>query len=344
MNRAVLDRLARDFRFSEEAASAALDLSGARPDAGAWRSFAVRLMNAAGIAAAGAGVIFFVAANWQDYGVLGRFVLLQAAVVACVVAAWLRPPPHAIGNGALVMATLLTGGLLALFGQSYQTGADVFELFFAWAALTLPFAFAAQSGAVWAVWWIVANVGLALYCGWMDPQHFLWSWLDRRGVGKALVLLIPCAVNLAGAWLFLQMNRAGSTTESPRWLVRMLTAIGFLYGTSACVAALIGHGLAHYIDAGPQDLAVVIAFAIASAAIGFGTVRSRRDVFPMALIIASWIVISTGMLIKSLKFNDLGAVFLVALWLIGTSTGAGFALMHWVRAWRVEEDKVEETA
>jgi hypothetical protein len=57
----------------------------------------------------------------------------------------------------------------------------------------------------------------------------------------------------------------------------------------------------------------------------------------MALIIASAIIISTGVLIKSLRFNDLGSVFLVALWLIGTSTGAGFILMHWVRAWRVEE-------
>jgi len=344
MKRAILDQLARDHAFSADATAMALDPAGARPDAAAWRTFAARLMNAAGIAAIGAGVIFFVAANWQDYGVVGRFVLLQSAFVACVVLAWLRPPPHPVGNGALVMATLLIGGLLALFGQSYQTGADVFELFLAWAMLALPFAFAAQSGAVWAVWWVVANIGLALYCGWLGPDHSLWSWLDRRGISRPVIMLMPAVVNFAGAALFLHMHRSGATDEAPRWLVRFLTALGFAYGVSASLLALIGHGLVHDLDATAQNVAVVLAFSAACVAIGIGTLRRKSDVFPMALIIGSAIIISTALLIKAMRFNDIGSIFLVAAWLIGTSTGAGFILMQWVRAWRVEEDKVEATA
>jgi uncharacterized membrane protein len=344
MKRAVLDQLARDCRFSEDAAALALDLSGARPDARAWRAFIARLLNGAGIAGVGAGVLFFVAANWQDYGVIGRFVLLQCAFVACVVAAWLRPPPHVLGNGALVMATLLVGGLLALFGQTYQTGADVFELFLAWSALALPLAFAARSGAVWAVWWVVLNVGLALYCGWLGPDHFLWSWIDRRTISKPLVLLVPLLVNFAGAAFFLRMHREGDTREAPRWLVRLLTAIAFGYGVSASLLALLGHGWARDLEMGVQGTFVVAVFALACTVVAVGTLRSRSDVFPMALIIGSWIVISTGLLIKTLSFNNIGPIFLVALWLIGTSTGAGLILMHWVRAWRVEEDAVEATA
>src|SRR4051812_23373080 len=106
MKRSVLDQLALDHRLSEPAIDAALTLTGARPDAGAWRAFATRLMNAAGIAAIGAGLIFFVAANWQDYGIVGRFVLLQVAFAACASCAWLRPPPSPIGDGALVMAVV----------------------------------------------------------------------------------------------------------------------------------------------------------------------------------------------------------------------------------------------
>jgi len=344
MHRAVLDQLARNHRFSEEAAGLALDLSGARPDAAAWRAFGARMMNGAGIAAIGAGLIFFVAANWQDYGIIGRFVLLQVAFAACVVLAWLRPPPAILGDGAMVMATLLIGGLLALFGQTYQTGADIFELFLAWAALALPFAFAAQAGAVWAVWWIVVNVGLALYCGWMGPEHFMWSWLDRRNVERPVLLLLPAAVNFAGAALFQHMHGSGAAHEAPRWLVRLLLAIAFVYGTAASGLALLGHGLAHSLETSAQGLAAVAVFVVASAVVGAGTLKARRDAFPMALILGSWIVLSTGMLIKGLRFNDLGSVFLVAAWLIGVSTGAGFALMRWVRAWRVEEDKVEASA
>ena len=56
------------------------DLIAARPAAAAWRAFAIRLLNAAGIGALGAGIIFFVAANWQDYGLMGRFALLVEEV------------------------------------------------------------------------------------------------------------------------------------------------------------------------------------------------------------------------------------------------------------------------
>src|SRR5688572_11358429 len=167
MKRAELDQVARECRLTEPAIAAAFELTGSRPDADAWRAFAVRLCHASGVAALGAGAIFFIAANWQAFGIVGHFALLQGALLACVgVAAW-RPPPHVWGRASLVLAILLTGGLLALFGQTYQTGADVFELFFYWALLALPFALAASSGAAWAVWWVVLNVALALYCGWL---------------------------------------------------------------------------------------------------------------------------------------------------------------------------------
>src|SRR5258706_9043558 len=126
MKRSTLAQLAQAYRLSEPAIALALDLSGGRPDAAAWRAFAIRLLNAAGIAAAGAGAIFFVAANWQHFGVIGRFALLQIAFAACVGLAWWRPPPHPIGPAALVLATLLTGGVLALLGQSYPTGAHLY--------------------------------------------------------------------------------------------------------------------------------------------------------------------------------------------------------------------------
>jgi uncharacterized membrane protein len=91
-------------------------------------------------------VIFFVAANWQDYGLMGRFAILQVALARAPGSRSGVPPPSPVGQSTLVLAILVTGALLALFGQSYQTGADVFELFFTWAALAVPFALAGRSG------------------------------------------------------------------------------------------------------------------------------------------------------------------------------------------------------
>ena len=319
MKRSVLDRLVLEQRLNEPTAAMALDLSGARPDAAAWRSFLVRLLNGAGIAALGAGAIFFVAANWQDYGVLGRFALLQVALLAAVGLALWRPPPHALGQGAVTMAVLLSGGLLALFGQTYQTGADVYELFFIWAALAFPFALASASAAVWATWWVVLNVGMALYCGLQDASLARLLFATRLGIERPMLLLFACLINLGGAVLFDHLGRA-------RWLVRVLATFGFIFGTVACVMAIV--------EMSRQNALAILLFAAACGAIAFESLRRKRDVFPMALVFGAWIAISTAFLIKQMQFKDFGNVLVLAAWLIATSGAAGFVLMKWVREWR----------
>lgn len=347
MDRPALDTFTRQHRLSPAAVGAALQLAGARPDAPAWRAFAASLLRAAGLGAIGTGILFFVAANWQAFGVLGRFALLQTALLACIgVALWRTPPspglerapPGAalIGQAALILATLLTGGLLALFGQSYQTGADVYELFFTWAALALPFALAGLSGALWALWWTVLNVGLALLCGWLGAEHFFWRVVVGWGLDRSTTLMLPALVNLLGAGAFLCLRGTRFASAAPLWLVRYLAGLGFGFGTLA-VLVVVTDGFRHGELAEPsaQRVAVVLLLAAISAGIAFATWRAKRDVFPMALIAASWIAISTTWLAQAMRFNEVGSFFLIAFWLIAASTATGLLLMHWVRAWRV---------
>jgi uncharacterized membrane protein len=287
-----------------------------RPDAAAWRAFFVQLLQGAGIGSLGAGAIFFVAANWQDYGLMGRFAILQVALAACAGLAFWRPPPSPVGQSTLVLAILVTGALLALFGQSYQTGADVFELFFTWAALAIPFALAGRSGAVWATWWTVLNVGMALFCGLEQLSFLRFAWMGRLGLDRSALMFLAALVNLAGAYAFME--------RGPLWLVRLLSIYGFAFGTVACIVAIVEN----------RELLVVPAFAVACGAVAWDTLRRRSDVFPMALICAAWIAISTVFIGRHVHLRDLGAFFVLAIWLIGTSTGAGFLLMRWVRQWK----------
>jgi hypothetical protein len=312
------------------------------PDRAAWRAFGARLAGAAGVASLGAGAIFFVAANWQRLGAFGRFTLLEAAFAACAAVAWWRPPPDRAGRSALALASLLVGALLALYGQSYQTGADLYELFVAWAVLMLPFAFAARSAAVWAIWWGVANVAMGLALGWLGPGHELWRWIDPWGVGKPVMLLVPCAIDLAGAALYARLREtpSASAEPAPRWLARLLATVAFAYGTAACSLAIF-HGrswAAADPHGGGQESIVLAAFAVASVAVALATLRARRDAFPMALVMASWIAIGTLLLVTFTRFDSIGGFMLVALWLIAASSGAGYALTRWVRAWRSDED------
>ena len=335
MNRSLLDELAREHRWSQQAIAAALDLTGARPGNLAWRAFGARLLLGSGVGALGAGIVCFVAANWQRFGVVGRFAVLEVGLVVCAGMAVWRSPRHKEGQAALLLAILLVGALLALFGQSYQTGADLYELFFAWAGFALPFALAGRTAPIWALWWCVTNIALALSCGWLDPRHFVWVLLDQRGLGKPLLLLGACAVNLAAAGAFTAASRTRQAGTARLWLVRLLTVFAFAYGTFACILAVLGYGYPPHTST--QDNFVVAAFALACAVIAYVTLRARNDVFPLALIAGSFIAISTVFIARHVRIRDIGIVLLLALWVLGSSAAAGRLLMQWVRKWRIDE-------
>jgi uncharacterized membrane protein len=141
----------------------ALRLLGVLPTAAAWRGFLDRLSLWLGVTALGAAVIFFVAANWAAIGRWAKFGLVEAVVVAGVLAyAWLGTE-RTSGKAALLGASLALGALLALVGQTYQTGADTFELFASWAALILPWAMVGRFAGLWALWLAIANAGIVTW-------------------------------------------------------------------------------------------------------------------------------------------------------------------------------------
>ena len=141
----------------------------------------------------GLGLIFWIAANWETLGRFGRFALLQGiVVVACGGALW-RP---AARRPLLLLALLAVGGLFAYFGQTYQTGADPWQLFALWALLALPLAVGARSDVLWAPWALVAMTAVSLWVHahtghrWRVEAHDLPAhaigWTAALGLAAAL--------------------------------------------------------------------------------------------------------------------------------------------------------------
>jgi len=335
MKRAVLDQVALDHHLDEAAVAAALDLTGARPGRDDWRRFASRMSLGAGVAALAAAVIMFVAANWRELAVAGRFALAHAALLACVGVALWRPPPHALGGAALSLAILVSGALLALYGQAYQTGADLHELFFAWAGLTMAFALAAASGASWAIWWCIVNIGLGVFAGTLPIGQNAFWWFDRWRPDAAVTCLGIAAIDFAAAAGFAALGRTRFAAHAPRWLTRLLLTFACAYGTAASLLAL-GESSA---------IAVIPLFALLCIAAAALALRSRSDVFPLALVAGAWIAVSTVMIARWLEhgMNEAG-IFILAIWVIGTSSATAFALMRWVRTWRLRDDHAMEAA
>ena len=111
------------------------------------------------------------------------------------------------------MALLAIGGLLAYFGQTYQTGADPWQLFAWWGLLALPLALALRSDVLWTPWALVAMTAVALWAqahaghGWFwwgsagpdDLRVYGWAW----GAGALIVAgLSPVLRPITGAGLW----------------------------------------------------------------------------------------------------------------------------------------------
>lgn len=119
-----------------------------------------RVVVALAAALGGLGLIMWIAANWEDFGRLPQFALLQGLVLLAGLGATLRVSLRA----PLALLTLLgIGALLALFGQAYETGADPWQLFALWSALSLPLCWGTRSDLLWTPWVLVTATAIALW-------------------------------------------------------------------------------------------------------------------------------------------------------------------------------------
>ena len=83
-------------------------------------------------------MLFFGAFNWEHLGHMQKFGLLEMLIAAFFAGTLLRGLSSIEGRVLLGCASVLVGGLLAVIGQEYQTGADAYLLFLSWAGLIFP--------------------------------------------------------------------------------------------------------------------------------------------------------------------------------------------------------------
>ena len=228
-------------------------------DAAFWSRRAPHALLALGLGHLLAGAAFFFAYNWADLPDLAKFAVVEAGIALAAALALWRGTVRPEGAAALIAASVLTGVLLAVIGQVYQTGADPWQLFALWAGLSLPWALASNNAAHWLVWLAVLQIAAVLYAGQvLLPRELLSDTqalvalallpflalaarevLVARGqswAGARWTRLVPVMAGLAGfaigTWQFLLddaqeiwRSAAGDTVLAPAGL---LVALGLL--------------------------------------------------------------------------------------------------------------------
>lgn len=288
----------------------ALRIARVRPDGARWVEFLDRLLLWLGGLGIGAAALFFIAYNWTEIGRFGKFGLIESCMILAIFFYWRADASSVIGKVALLVATIFLGVLLALFGQTYQTGADPWQLFCSWALMMTPWAIIGRLPALWIVWIALVNISIFLYCStYRGTFLFLFDtdveqlWLPFCCNTLALITWEYCATKLP--WL------------AQSWAVRLIAV-----ASGAPITLLNASNL---VEGGEGDVLVFLSWAAWLVAMYVVYRRIKPDLFMLAGCCLSAITVVLSFFSKSL-FNHIGMEDFFVLALLTVAMGAGSAL------------------
>lgn len=304
-SRLILLEWAEQSRIDRSKLTDALRLSDAIPSGADWYRFLDKLLLALGALLAVSGVIFFFAYNWDDLGRFSRFALVQGLIVITLGGVWYLGLEKISGKVALFAAGVLVGVLLALVGQTYQTGADTFELFAVWCVLILPWAILSKFDLMWLFCLFLLNVAIVLYY-----QTFGGFFSVALGVEQILWLLFMINTLALVIWEWLA-HSGRSSRRNVRWMTRLLATISGGLVTALAIFAVLGN---HFIGVLPGLIAWLVWMLIAF----YWYRKVELDVYVLAIGVLSVVaVINTGL--SRVMFDAFDIAGMIGLLLISLS-------------------------
>lgn len=290
----------------------ALKATRVAPNGNAWRTFIDQLLLWLGGLALAFAVLFFIAFNWDDIGRFAKFGMVEGLIILAIVV-FCKAGHHTVaGKVSLLFATICLGVLLALYGQTYQTGADPWQLFFSWAVLILPWTIIGRFSALWVILIMLINISLLLYHQSFGGIFFMFD-------SKTGVLWLAFILNT----LFLiswELVAASWHRMSERWPLRLLATVGGIPLTWLVLHSIFTH------DGGPLP---GIVWSIWLAAMYVIYRRTRLDLFMLACGCLSGITVVTSFLGEQmLEDFSAGSFLVLSLMVIGMGGRAAFWLKN----------------
>jgi len=268
-----------------------------------WLTLANYVLLFGSVVLVSSALIFFFAHNWPLMHYLAKFALAGSAVLVAGSVAVFSPVKSLMQRAAMLATAILTGALLALIGQTYQTGADIWQLFAGWAALITPLVLLSKSRGCYLLWFSLIELALLRY---LDNNSWLWL-LSASYI--ALYLALANFVLLLLSELVLQ--KLGVNNPKPlAWLSAVAMMLPLTFG------ATLGVWETEY---QPN----LLCYLLLGTGLALWYFRLQRDLLVFALLLFSAIAVSTAALARLIAFSDnFFIINLLALYVIGSSAGA----------------------
>ncbi|GLQ30847.1 DUF2157 domain-containing protein [Litoribrevibacter albus] len=318
--RAHLLEFVEDGKIPVEHQEQAVVAAGVRPNSGTWFLFLDKLLLILGGLALSFALLFFIAYNWQELGRFAKFAIVEVAVIIGTLVFVRRSSKDLMARIALLGASISLGVLMALYGQTYQTGADPWELFFNWALLITPWAVVGRFSVLWMFWLGLLNVSLILY------HHTFGRFFWVMGREHELLWML-FAFNLC-AWVAWELLRNRFRWLNDDWSVRIIAT-----ASGACITWLSVDAILR-----PYGLSGFWVWMIWCVGILYLYQFVKRDLFILAGACLSTIVVVMSFLIEEvMKFDSAGSFLFISLAMIAMGGGSAMWLRSLHVRWLNEE-------
>ncbi len=245
--------------------------------------------------------------------VYAKFAVVQAGIVITALAALATGLDRPAGQALLVSASVLTGVVLAVFGQVYQTGADAFQLFVSWALLIVPWVLVSRSAAHWLVWLVVVGLALGLYC-----EQIL---VPLRHMSSEQVLLVVGAVPVLALALREIAVRMGFAWLTASWTRYVLVV--------AALACFFIPAVSYLFEFGNTWISAVLFVAVLAAAlVVYSGVLRDFGGFALAVGAGAFFLMAVGgkLIGETIGYDEdnfaiLGSLAILTLWCVGVTAG-----------------------
>ncbi|MBV7315995.1 DUF2157 domain-containing protein [Shewanella sp. NIFS-20-20] len=285
-----------------------------------WLKLLDRLLLWSGACSLLVATAFFIAANWGQLSRFSKFAGLEIMLVMVIVA-YVQVSRPVLAKLLLLVASMLVGILLAFYGQTYQTGADPWQLFATWAALMLPWVIVSRFSSLWLLWLLVVNLALSLYLGVFRPR-----WMPN--ISDIIMLALFC-LNIT-ALVVWELRPGAILASTERWSARIIaTAAG------GCITWLGMEKIFGFDNQSRADDLGFLLWAIWCAVTVYVYRYRRRDLFMLAGAALSFSTLAMS-LVARLVFEsvDIGGFLVLSLLLIGLGSGSAIWLRNIQRGWQ----------
>jgi len=322
-NRKSLIHLIENKRIDQKNIAKAIDIAGVTSQSYDFFVFLRLVLVWIGALSLIISLLMFMALNWAELGKFAKFLMVEGSMLLAVIIYYFSGKYEHLQKILLMVASISLGILLALIGQTYQTGADPWQLFAVWALFMTPWAVMARSSALWILWIVLINVSAILYYQKFDLS--VVAFLDMHTHLLELLFVLNAILWIVWHYLGRKYNYLKDGL-----CIRLLA-----FMTLGVITSLAMYVIYEEVNLGMIHLILYLVTLVMM----YYFYRIRHiDIYMMALFTLSLFFFILSLVIRFITFDSLDNIIMVVLLLLGVVGGLTVVMTTWIKKLKKEQD------